>query len=158
VRDQPIGAEKMSARVAWTPQQLALFERKGPKGRRAAKGSNSPAPERSTHIAVADLLRAAARPDVFCTHIPSGELRTDKTGGLLKRMLLRPGLPDFMFLSRKNGAPWVAFLELKRGGLGRLSPAQALFGSLMLEFGVPYAVARSYDEAEAQLRAWGVLR
>lgn len=144
----------MTARVAWTPQQLALFERKGPKGKRVARAKPKPAPERSTHIAVADLLRVAARPDVFWTHIPSGEARAERTGALLKRMGLKPGLPDFLFLSR-NGP---AFLELKRGGIGRLSPAQALFGSLMLEFGVPYEVARSYDEAEAQLRAWNVLR
>jgi len=150
----------MTARVAWTPQQLALFERKGPKGRRAAKGSNSPAPERSTHIAVADLLRVAARPDVFWTALEAGEYRTEKTGALLKRKGVKPGVADFMFLGKDGafGGHKIVFLELKRGGIGRLSPAQQLFGSLMLEYDIPYAVARSYDEAEAQLRAWGVLR
>jgi hypothetical protein len=144
----------MPARVAWSPEQLALFERKGPKGRRPARGKPKPALERATHIALADLLRAQARPDVFWTALEAGEYRTEKTGALLKRKGVKPGVPDFMFLSARG----VAFLELKRGRMGSLSAAQALFGSLMLEYGVPYAVAYSFNEAEAQLRNWHVLR
>jgi len=140
--------------VAWTEEQLALFERRGPKGRRPARAKPKPALERSTHIAVADLLRGSARPDVFWTHLPSGEHRSERTGALLKRMGTKPGLPDFMFISRQG----VAFLELKRGGMGRLSPGQQLFGSLMMEYGVPYAVVRSFAEAEEQLREWHILR
>lgn len=153
----------MPTRVAWSPadwarldaEQLALFEPKGPKGRRPARGKPKPAPERSTHIALADMLRLRACPDIFWTHIPAGEHRSDKTGALLKRMGLKPGLPDFVFIDRHGHH---RYLELKRGRLGKLSLAQELFGSLMLERGVPYAVVRSFAEAEAVLREWGMLR
>ena len=145
----------MPARVAWSPAQLALFERKGPKGRRPARGKPKPALERATHIALADLLRAKARPDVFWTHIPAGEYRAWSTGKLLKRMGLKPGLPDFVFIDRQGRH---FYLELKRGQLGEVSLGQELFGSLMLERGVPYAIAYGFAEAEAQLREWCVLR
>lgn len=141
--------------VHWTPQQLRLFDAKGPKGRRPARGKPKPATEFRTHCAVADFLWAMARSDVFWSHLPSGEHRTKVTGGRLKRMGLKPGLPDFMFVD-VTGRHF--YLELKRGGLGKLSLGQMLFGSLMVERGVPYAVARSFAEAEAVLREWGVLK
>lgn len=145
----------MATRLDWTPRQLALFERKGPKGVRRAQAKPRPALEKDMQIALVDMLRVAAKPEWFWSAIPSGELRTEKTGALLKRLGLKPGMPDLLFIG-PDGRCY--FLELKRGRLGRFSLAQELFGSLMLARGVPYAVARSFAEAEAQLRAWGVLK
>jgi hypothetical protein len=67
--------------------------------------------ERRTHIALADLLRAACRPGWWWSHVPSGEHRSERTGGLLKRMGLRPGMLDFLLISPAGEHHW---LELKR--------------------------------------------
>jgi hypothetical protein len=71
-----------------------------------------PAPERKTHIAVADLLRVACRPNWIWSHIANGEYRTTKTGALLQRMGVRRGLFDFLLISPDGVHFW---LELKRG-------------------------------------------
>jgi len=113
-----------------------------------------PALERSTHIAVADMLRMLALPDWWWSTIPSGELRTQATGRLLHRMGLRPGIPDFLLIDR-DGQHY--YLELKRG-TARLNPAQLEFQAMCYARDIPHAVARSFAEAETQLRAWGVLR
>jgi hypothetical protein len=109
--------------------------------------------ERRTHIALADLLRAAARPGWWWSHVPSGELRTPETGALLKRMGLQRGMADFLLISPYGVHHW---LELKRGN-APLTEDQEAFAAALRRCGVPYYVARSYDDAERQLRAWGVL-
>jgi len=113
-----------------------------------------PAPERSTHIAVADMLWKLARPGWFWSTIPSGEYRTEATGRLLKRMGLKAGIPDFLLIDADGCHYW---LELKRGKAS-LRPEQLAFANMCHQRDVPHAVARSFAEAEAQLRAWGVLR
>ena len=85
----------MNTRVAWTPQQMALFD---PDQKRRRK-RNVSAPERSTHIAVADMLGKLAAPGWWFSHIASGELRTEATGRLLKRMGLKPGIPDLLLIA-----------------------------------------------------------
>ena len=50
-----------------------------------------------------------------------------------------------------------AFLELK-SPTGSLSPAQREFRAACLAAGAVYEVARSTDEANAVLRAWGAVR
>jgi hypothetical protein len=112
------------------------------------------APERSTHIAIADQLRAACKPGWWWSHVPSGELRTEATGALLKRMGLKPGMGDFLFVSPAGVHHW---LELKRGTDAVLSEGQMLFCSEMRKRGVPYEICRSYEAAEKQLKKWGVL-
>lgn len=129
--------------------QLSLFASRRQRGRKPPL-----AKERATHIAVADALRAACAPAWIWSHIPSGELRTEETGALLKRMGLKPGLPDFLLIDPDGKHYW---LELKRGK-APLTVAQTEFGVAMMERGVPYAVARSFNEAIAQLRDWGALR
>jgi hypothetical protein len=115
-----------------------------------------PAPlERRATIAIADLLRTAAKPGWWWSHIPSGELRTEKTGALLQRMGLKPGMADFLFVGPGGR---LCFLELKRSRGGRLSPAQKEFREEMERRGVPYAVAGGFDQAVEVLQSWGVLR
>lgn len=113
-----------------------------------------PALERRTQIALADLLRRDARRDWFWTHIPSGELRTDATGALLKRMGLAPGLPDFLLISPQGRPHW---LELKRGNLGVVTEDQDAFAEFCRVSGMPYALARSFDEAHSHFKAWGIM-
>lgn len=112
-----------------------------------------PALERRTHIAIADLLRATCRPDWIWSHIANGEHRSEQTGKLLKRMGLRRGLLDFLLISPVGAHHW---LELKRH-LEPLSDEQEWFVAELRKRRVPYYVARDYDSAVRQLKAWGVL-
>jgi hypothetical protein len=71
--------------------------------------------ERRTHIAIADLLRwQAHHKGWWWSHVGSGEYRTEKTGALLKRMGLCPGMLDFLLISPTGRHHW---LELKRDQL-----------------------------------------
>jgi hypothetical protein len=110
--------------------------------------------ERRTHIAIADLLRYTARAGWWWSHIPSGEYRTPETGALLKRMGLKPGMLDFMFISPTGRMFW---LELKRGFGAPISEAQQAFCLELRRRNIAFFVARSYDDAVVQLREWGVL-
>jgi hypothetical protein len=113
----------------------------------------APPIERRTHIALADLLRIACRPDWFWSHIPSGEHRSEKTGALLKRMGTQRGMLDFLLIGPDGQHHW---LELKRAN-APLSESQTAFIAELDRRGVPYAIARSFDSAVTQLKQWGVL-
>jgi hypothetical protein len=99
-------------------------------------------------------LRIAAEPGWLWTHFPSGEKRDTQAGARLKRMGLKPGFFDLMLIGPSGE---LHFLEIKRGA-APLTPAQRYFQVQMQMRGVPCAVARNYEAAETQLRAWGVLR
>ena len=72
-----------------------------------------PAPEVKTHVAVADTLRRFCEPDWLWTHIGHGGYRTKATAGLLARMDLRPGWPDFVLVS-PSGAHFYLEAEVRR--------------------------------------------
>ena len=110
--------------------------------------------ERRLHIAVVDLLRVAGNPKWFWSHIPAGELRTGKTGALLLRLGLRPGMFDLLFIGPDGQHCW---LELKRDHRAPLTEGQKQFAEMLHHCGVPHHVARSYDDAVRQLKVWGVL-
>ena len=110
--------------------------------------------ERRTHIALADLLRVACRPEWFWSHIGHGEHRDERTGALLRRMGLKRGLCDFIFIGPNNQHRW---LELKRGR-APLTDEQKAFAEHLRQCNVPHHIARSYDDAVAKLREWNVLR
>lgn len=130
-------------------RQLSLF-----KGRRQRGVAAPPAPEIRTHIAVADALRVGAVAGWLWTHFPAGGKRDDKTGALLKRMGLKPGFADFLLIDPGGVHHW---LELKRGK-AELSEAQEAFCTAMQARGVPWALARSFDEAITVLTGWGAIR
>jgi hypothetical protein len=130
-------------------RQLSLF-----RGRRQA-GVRPPLPiERKTHIALADTLRWACLPDWLWTHFPAGEHRDEATGALLKRMGLQRGWSDFLLIDPEGVHYW---LELKRGK-APLTEDQEAFRDACLARGVPWALARSFDEAVTQLMTWGAIR
>lgn len=106
-----------------------------------------------THIAIADLLRAAAQTGWWWSHIASGGYRSEATGALLKRMGLKAGMLDFLLISPAGDHHW---LELKRG-MAPLTEGQDEFTAELRRRGVPYFVARDYDAAVDQLKKWGVL-
>lgn len=111
------------------------------------------APERRCQIAIADRLRDDARPGWYWTHIPAGEKRTRRTGGLLKRMGLRRGLSDLLLIDVTGRHYW---LELKAID-GEITEDQHDFLGMLRNRGVPCAVARSYAQAIDQLKRWGAL-
>lgn len=110
--------------------------------------------ERQTHIALADFLRWAARPDVLWTHFPAGEYRTEATGALLKRMGVATGWSDFIFMPLDGR---MAFLELKRRG-EQPSDSQINFAEACRARGLRHAICYSFSEAEETLRGWGFLK
>jgi hypothetical protein len=127
-------------------QQLTMFPAKQKK--------LPPALELRTHIALADTMRVAMRPGWWWSHIGHGGKRMVKTGALLKRMGLKPGLLDFLLIGPDGKHYW---LELKRG-LAPLTDGQLVFIAEMEKRGVTTAVARSYDEAIGQMTAWGAIK
>lgn len=58
----------------------------------------------------------------FILHVPNGEYRTKATAARLKRMGVRPGVPDILILVPANGYHGMT-IELKKPG-GRLSEHQ----------------------------------
>src|SRR4051812_11001559 len=106
--------------------------------------------------AFADTLRRCARKDWQWTHFPAGELREAATGARLARMGLKPGWPDYQFLSPAGN---IFFLELKRKASGsQLTDAQAKFRDWCRAHDVEWRLARTYDEAIAAATEFGVLR
>ncbi|MER9336026.1 VRR-NUC domain-containing protein [Mesorhizobium sp. M0293] len=110
--------------------------------------------EVKTHVAVADALRIGAVAGWLWSHFPAGERRDERTGARLKRMGLKKGGSDFLLISPTGQHHW---LELKRGG-SPLTKEQEDFRDECLSRNVPWAVARSFDEAIHQLTEWGAIR
>jgi hypothetical protein len=99
-------------------------------------------------------LRRFADPHWRFTHIASGEYRTPVTAAKLKRMGVVAGFPDFLLLAPTGIAH---FLELKRGR-APLTEEQQDFADWCAAHGVPFAIARNFDEALRCLKAWGAVR
>ena len=102
--------------------------------------------------AVADHLRLSAAPGIYWFHPANGEARTARTGGRLKRMGVRPGVPDMVVVvnGKTHG------LELKASN-GRQSDAQRVAESEWTAAGGVYAVAHGIDEALGLLKDWKAL-
>lgn len=110
--------------------------------------------EEAIHVGVVDLLRYAAKPGVIYYHPPNGEHRNPITGAKLKRMGVRPGVPDLAFVLPGGKA---AFMEIK-AKRGRQSDTQREFEALASVSGAPYVVVRSIDQAREVLQEWGAIR
>ena len=78
-----------------------------------------------------------------------------RIGRWLREQGVKPGWPDIILIGPSGH---FYGLELKRGDRGVMSDKQLEFQQHAGAHGWPYAVARSYDEAEAILRSWGALR
>ena len=140
-------------------RQLSLF--KGPKQRGVRP---PPALEFNSHVVVADLCRRWMNPGWRFTHIPSGEHRDHRigrngkryspTGNRLKRMGLIPGWPDFVFA---GPVAHVAWLELKRKKLGRISDAQDDIGTHLKACGFHFLTTDDVGEAVRWLQQLDIL-
>mgnify|MGYP001617655936 CR=1 FL=1 len=118
----------------------------GTKGRRRRPVQR----ERGLHRAVAEYLALALPPDCAWTTFPAGSGGKAR-GGQLKAAGLRPGWPDIQVLHRGR----FLGIELK-SVTGRLSPAQQLCMEAILRAGGVWAEARSVEDVQRILVAFGV--
>ena len=98
-------------------------------------------PEDRLQITVAEFLDRALPADAVWFHVANQRKTSPRQGAKLKRMGVKPGVPDLCIIWR--GRP--IFIELK-AGKGRVSVKQAeLMASLTLA-GAVVTVCRSLDE------------
>ena len=113
-----------------------------------------PPKEFAEQVVVARLLKRWAEPDCWWSHIGHGERRDPVTAARLSALGVRPGVADFLFLTPRG----VMWLEMKRQGSGRLSPAQKDFSLAAQWAGCSYEVAHGAAEAMDILKDWGCLQ
>lgn len=110
-------------------------------------------PEARLQKVIIQHLELAAAPGVLWLHIPNQGKRSVAMGAELKRMGLRPGASDLLFV--KDGQ--VYFLEVKAKD-GRLSDEQKQFAVDACDAGATVGWCYSIDDALRTLRSWGILR
>ncbi len=110
--------------------------------------------ERQLHLAVADLIRTLRVPRLIAFHPSNEGIRSPRTGAYLKKMMMLPGVPDFVIVPPGGRCH---FLELKFGK-GKLSPAQEEFKVAAISCPCPHSVVRTIEEAATVLHTWGAIR
>ena len=93
----------------------------------------------------------ALRPDVAWTHFPAGELRTARTGALLKSMGTKPGWPDFQIIHDAHAF----FIELKTGK-GRVSENQKIAHEKLRAAGAEVEICRTFESVVNTVEDWGL--
>ena len=107
--------------------------------------------ERDLTKMVNQYFQLALRPDAAWTHFPAGELRTARTGALLKAMGTKPGWPDFQIIFDAQAF----FIELKTGK-GRVSENQKIAHEKLREAGAEVEVCRNFDDVVNTVNDWGL--
>lgn len=113
-------------------------------------------PEDALQMALVEHLRFRVAPGVVWHSTPNEGVRSPREGARLKRMGLRPGAGDLLFVLPPAGR--AAYLELKAGTAGRQSQEQKDFEADVNAAGARYALARTLDEALGVLKGWGAIR
>jgi hypothetical protein len=111
--------------------------------------------EARLQAAIIEHIKLRVRKGVLWFHVPNGEHRSKSTGAKLKRMGVRPGVADLVFVLPPNGE--VCFLELKADA-GRPSDAQLVFADACEAAGATYAIAWDLEHALTLLEAWRVIK
>lgn len=110
-------------------------------------------PEAKIQHAVVKHLKAHGAPGLLFFHVPNGGKRSLLEAVNFKRMGVRPGVADLIFLFCGR----FYAMELKAPG-NRPTPEQLEFLSAVQEAGGYTANPDSLDRALKCLRAWGMLR
>ncbi|CAB4155746.1 VRR-NUC domain containing protein [uncultured Caudovirales phage] len=105
-------------------------------------------PEAAIQRAIIARLRMSG---IVCHHSPNAAKRSVNGGRRVKQDGMITGWPDLTVVGPEG---LVAFLEVKAPG-GKLSPAQAEIGMMLMRMGQVWAEVRSQDEAVATLQQWG---
>lgn len=112
-------------------------------------------PEELLHRSVIEWL-TWQKPNCLWFHPYNGGYRTKAEAGIGKALGVLGGVADLVFVLPGGR---VGFIELKapRPSKPYLSASQKAFYNDVHKLGAWYAVARSIEEVEGTLRAWGVL-
>jgi hypothetical protein len=102
---------------------------------------------------VVKLLQAYGRSDICWFHVPNGESRSKKTGARLKRMGVRAGVADLIFLVDGR----MIALELKTE-IGHIRKEQEEFAEGVMCAGGEYRIAYGLSGALTALHAINVIR
>jgi hypothetical protein len=109
--------------------------------------------EANVHIAVVEYLDLVLPAGSIVFHPANGEYRDKRTAAKLRRMGVKPGIPDLVIVSCGGR---VAFLEVKPEKGGQLSRPQRDFRDWCLTHSVPYGICLSIDDARAFLDRLGI--
>ncbi len=116
--------------------------------------------ERTLHLYVAQLLKLKGVPYLMVIPPMNEGKRSPRTGAFMKRMGMYVGAADFMLWIPSDpcgpGFPRPAALELKTA-VGRQSPEQKGFEVHCRVIGIPYALARTPEQAAAFLLSVGAI-
>lgn len=90
---------------------------------------------------------------IYCFHVKNEGYKRIQTAVRDKAEGIKPGIPDLIFPC-KDGI--TRYLELK-SAKGTLSDKQKDFRDLCQARNIPWAMARSLDEAIVIFRQWGII-
>jgi len=110
--------------------------------------------EHKLQCMVVDYIYAAAKPGTIPMAVTNEGIRSLRMGARMKRQGLQPGAPDMGVLMPNGRVGWLEF----KTRTGRQSVEQKGFQSRLLRIQHPYAIIRTFDEAEKVLRLWGALK
>ena len=115
--------------------------------------TNRTQPEDAIQSGIVDYLRLVLQPGAYIVFsVPNGAKRSMAEAGAKRRTGLLAGVWDICILG-PGGATW--WLETKTDK-GRLSVPQEAMRAFMADGGVPHAVVRGIDDAQAAIRCWGL--
>ena len=93
------------------------------------------------------------KPACLWWHCPNGGARSKAEAGIFKAMGVKAGVADLCFVLDGGKA---AFIELK-ADKRKLSDSQELFAAEVTGRGAYHATARSIEDVDGILRAWGAM-
>lgn len=121
--------------------------------------------EYEVHVAIADVLQYATAPGWIWFHVPNGGERPTKVNkrgqqyspeaSRLKRMGVKPGVSDFLFVAPGRGQLHV--LELKRQN-EKPNADQVAFMNDVVQAGGQAAWTDNFNGAMTILQRWGAIR
>lgn len=109
--------------------------------------------EQEAVIQWAEASKAAHSELALLHHIANGGFRTKRTAAMLKRLGVKPGVPDLFLPVPRNGAHGL-FIEMKRIKGGRLSPYQEEWIRQLTRQGYTCAVCAGAEAAIGVIRGY----
>ncbi|WP_422366393.1 VRR-NUC domain-containing protein [Pelagibius sp.] len=118
--------------------------------------------EEALHKTVVQFLMLALPDDVFWYHPANGEKRSKRTASKLKRMGVRPGVPDICIVHEGRAL----FIELKKPGTpvgnrmegrGYLTQTQCACHRSLKQAGAEVVTCWSLEDVQDALRRWSIL-
>lgn len=110
-------------------------------------------PEDALHEAVVATAHASLLPGVYWFHVPNQSRANVAYRAKLKRMGVRAGVPDLVFIH--HGC--AHFIELKAGA-GRQQPSQVAAMVAIRWAGGIYEICRSVEECQKLWKEWGMTK